>query len=82
MVTGTEGFDLRLRAGPGLDFVTLRIVKEGSRLTVLGGPEKADDLTWWRVRDEQDIVGWVAGDYLLPVSPPAPSSTPLPTTTP
>jgi SH3-like domain-containing protein len=82
MVTGTEGFDLRLRAGPGLSFVTLRIVKEGSRLVVLDGPETVDELTWWRVRDEDDVVGWVVEDYLIPLSSAPTQLTPGPQGTP
>lgn len=69
MISGTGGLDLRLHAGPGTDFVTLKIVKEGDRLLVLEGPQIADDHTWWRMRDQQDVVGWAVEDWLVPVSP-------------
>lgn len=84
VVTGTEGLDLRLRAGPGLDFVTFKIVHEGARLVVQDGPQEEDGFTWWRVRDEQDVAGWVVQDWLKPVSPgttqpaPSPGTTALP----
>jgi hypothetical protein len=31
---------------------------------ILDGPKEADDYTWWQVRDEAGITGWVAGEYL------------------
>ena len=48
-VGDTGGANLRLRAGPGTDFVTFKIVKEGVELEVTAGPEKADDFVWWRL---------------------------------
>jgi len=81
MISGTGGLDLRLRAGPGTDFVPLKIVKEGGRLLVLEGPQTADDHTWWRMRDQQDVVGWAVEDWLVPVSPESLELVPSPTAT-
>lgn len=66
-VTDTGGADLRLRAGPGLDFVTFKMVEEGEILEVLGGPEKGDNYIWWRLRDATGAIGWAAQDFLAPV---------------
>jgi len=63
--TGKAG--LRLRAGPGLDFITFKNVEEGSILEVLSGPEKADDRTWWRLKDDKGVIGWAAAEFLIPV---------------
>ncbi len=69
IVQGTEGQQLRLRAGPALDNVTLRILDEGTKLTVLEGPEASDGFQWWRVQTEDGLIGWVASDWLVPVVP-------------
>lgn len=69
-VAGTGGFGLRFRSGPGLDFVTWRIVPEGEILLVTGGPREADDFVWWRLVDQSGIVGWAVEQYLVPTQPP------------
>ncbi|MFQ5855860.1 MAG: SH3 domain-containing protein [Anaerolineae bacterium] len=67
--TGTGG--LRFRSGPGLDFITWRILPEGEILKVTGGPEEADGAIWWRALDKTGLIGWAAEQYLVPVEPPA-----------
>ncbi len=80
-VTGTGAYGLRMRFGPGLDFVTIRFADEGETLEVTGGPEQSDGLTWWRLRDDQGNIGWGAAEYLVPTitpgqwAPPAASPT-------
>jgi hypothetical protein len=69
VVKGTEGQQLRLRAGPALAQETLRIVEEGTVLKVLEGPEAADGYSWWKVQTDDGLVGWVAGNWLVPVAP-------------
>lgn len=69
VVQGTEGQQLRLRAGPALENVTLRILDEGTKLKVLEGPEASDGFQWWRVETEDGLIGWVAGNWLVPVAP-------------
>ena len=66
-VGDTSKVGLRLRAGPGLDFVTFKNVDEGSILEVLGGPEKGDNYTWWRLKDDKGVIGWAVADFLIPV---------------
>lgn len=56
----------RMRTSPGYrikdDSVdTICCVRLGRRLQVLGGPQMADGICWWRVRDEvSSNEGWVA----------------------
>lgn len=67
--TGIEG--IRYRYGPGLDYVTIRIVPEDEVLLVKGGPEKGDGLVWWRLQDQLGNIGWAAQDYLTLAPAPA-----------
>jgi len=69
VVKGTDGQQLRLRAGPALNQETLRIVEEGTILKVLEGPEAADGFQWWKVQTGDGVIGWVAGNWLVPVVP-------------
>lgn len=69
-VSGTGGFDLRLRSGPGTLYETLKLVAEGTQLAIVGEPRQADNYLWWPVRDPADgKQGWVVSDYLEPVAP-------------
>ena len=65
VVTGTGGAGLRLRAEAttGSDMVT--VVKEGTVLTVLDGPEEADNYQWWKVRTPEGEEGWGAANWLV-----------------
>jgi hypothetical protein len=76
-VTGTGSFGLRMRFGPGLDYLTIRFADESETLEVTGGPENGDSLQWWRVRDNLGNVGWVAAEYLVPVASPGSWSPPV-----
>lgn len=63
-VGDTGGAGMRLRTGPGLNYITAEILPDGVRLTVVGGPEEADGITWWRLETEEGNVGWGAQDVL------------------
>jgi len=69
VVQGTGAQQLRLRAGPGLDKEMLATLPDDTRLKVLDGPETADGYKWWKVQTEDGLVGWVAGDWLVPIAP-------------
>lgn len=69
-VYGTGELGLRLRSGPGLTFATSKIFDEGTRLRVAGGPERADEIDWWRLEASNGIIGWAAREFLRPVSDP------------
>jgi hypothetical protein len=68
-VSGTGSEELRVREGPGLEYETLGTLSDGTPLTVLDGPQTADGYQWWKVATDDGQEGWVAGDWLLPVSP-------------
>ncbi|HID87287.1 MAG TPA: hypothetical protein EYP55_07895 [Anaerolineae bacterium] len=76
----TAGLQLRFRSGPGLKYVTWRILPEGEILKVTGGPREADGFRWWLLVDKQGIIGWAVENWLAPTAPPA--WTPLPERTP
>ena len=37
-------------------------------LTALGQPQYAEDRAWYPVRDSDGDTGWVAAEYVLPIS--------------
>lgn len=63
-ISGTGPDGARYRYGPGLDYVTIRIVPEGEVMRVAGGPEEADGFTWWRLGDQLGNIGWAAEQFL------------------
>jgi hypothetical protein len=68
-VVGAEADALSYRSGPGLNYARLTIVKDGTILEVLEGPEEADGYVWWRLEDEDGFIGWAADDWLEPTLP-------------
>ncbi|HYO87097.1 MAG TPA: SH3 domain-containing protein [Candidatus Limnocylindrales bacterium] len=67
---------VRLRGSAGLDGELISYLALGTRFTIIGGPQQASGLTWWQVEDPtQPVVrGWVAGDYLDPVTETSPQT--------
>lgn len=63
-VTGTGASQLRVRQAAGTSAATLKVVPDGTRFVVVGGPEQANGYTWWKVDDQAGTVGWVAGQFL------------------
>jgi len=76
-VGNTDGFGLRLRFGPGLDFITIRIVPDGESLKVMGDTEEAEGYTWHRLQDGLGNVGWGAREFVSTTTNPAVWSPPL-----
>ncbi len=66
-VTGTGKNKLSFRAGPGTDYKIIRLIKDGTKLTIIGGPEEADNYTWWQMKTKDGQVGWAVEDFLEPV---------------
>lgn len=64
----TEGAPLMGRAAATTNAEIVARFDDGAILTVIGGPEEADGLTWWQVESEAG-AGWSAADYLEPVQP-------------
>lgn len=65
VVSDTAGRGLRMRSGPGLDSPTLRVMPEGTEVQILGGPSEMDGYQWYRILDDANTEGWVAGDWLV-----------------
>jgi len=66
VVTGTDKDELSFRWGPGKNYARRTIIKDGTKLTVIGGPEKADGHVWWRLKAQDGMIGWAVEDYLVP----------------
>lgn len=66
IVTGTDKDKLSFRWGPGQKYARRSLIKDGTKLTVIGGPEKADGHTWWRLQTSDGTIGWAVEDYLRP----------------
>ena len=74
-VSGTGADGLTIRGGPSTDNVRIQRAAEGSLMLVIGGPEEGGDYTWWQVRLLDGTEGWVAVDFLAPVSAPGADAT-------
>lgn len=70
---GTSG--LNVRNAPGINNAALFVAPTGNRFTIIAGPERADDLTWWQLQAADGRTGWAAENDnvqdLLAVVPPA-----------
>lgn len=75
-VTYTDGTPLRLRESP--TGAVIRNIAEGVAFDIIGGPTCASGYTWWQIRQDDGITGWVAeGDlenYYIEPMPTAPAT--------
>ncbi len=55
----SSGDVLNLRAEAGIKSPRLVQLKAGTVVTVIDGPQQADDLTWWKIRTANGAEGWV-----------------------
>ncbi len=55
----TDGDQLNVRSGSGTGYLIIAKLGEGARVTITDGPIAADGFTWWQIRTESGIVGWV-----------------------
>ncbi len=64
----TKSDHVVLREKPNRSADMLRYLAPGKTLTVIGGPSCANSWSWWNVRTEDDVVGWIAegGDRVDP----------------
>ncbi|MBN2007557.1 MAG: hypothetical protein JXA21_29700 [Anaerolineae bacterium] len=69
-VSGTGDIGLSIRAAAGTATERLDIAAEGETFLVVAGPQSADGLVWWFLRDEINPTreGWAATDYLAPAT--------------
>jgi uncharacterized protein YgiM (DUF1202 family) len=51
---------VNMRSAPGLNSDVIGQLADGITVTILEGPEEADNLRWWRVDDGEENVGWAA----------------------
>jgi uncharacterized protein YgiM (DUF1202 family) len=62
VVVATDG--LNLREDASLDADVIKVLPEGTWLTVQDGPVTADGYAWYEVETTGGTDGWVAGTYL------------------
>jgi hypothetical protein len=72
-VKGT-GSSLIVRAEPSRQAGRVGRLPDGSKVHIVGGPQEAGGIMWWRV-DQFDPAdpaksGWCSGDFLTPIPPP------------
>jgi hypothetical protein len=63
-VVGTGGSGLNVRSGAGMGNARVKTLPDGTAVEVIGGPKDADGFTWWQIRDQAGVTGWVASKYL------------------
>ena len=63
-VVNTGGAGLNMRAGAGTGHAKVKTLAEGASVEIIGGPEEANDYTWWQVRDSAGATGWVVQNFL------------------
>lgn len=65
-IVQTTEDNLRIRSDPNAGGDIIVAVPTGTGLEVIGGPEQADNFTWYEVQltDDEEVSGWVASDFL------------------
>ncbi len=58
-VAFTDGTNMRIRSQAGFSKSTLHSVPEGTLLTIISGPECLDNVTWWQIRTDGGLQGWM-----------------------
>ncbi|MBK9124721.1 MAG: SH3 domain-containing protein [Chloroflexi bacterium] len=87
IVRTTEGDALRVRSGPGTNFVVVRSIPPGSTVDLIGGPTSSGGFNWWNIRLDDGTTGW-AVDFadgeqtLVPIGAEEAPPTLAPTATP
>jgi hypothetical protein len=64
-VGGTGGQGVWMYRRPGLSGGKITAWRDGTMLTVSGGPVEADGYTWIEVIDPKGRLGWIPDRYLL-----------------
>lgn len=65
VVKGTGGRGLNLRAEPSAQSELVATLKEGTKVTVLDGPEEGNGFVWWQVQTKAGKTGWGAAQWLV-----------------
>lgn len=70
-VTYIDGTFTRLRVSPGGEIDTL--MEEGTSFDIVGGPSCTADYTWWQIKLDNGVIGWVAESdgsrYFIEIDP-------------
>jgi hypothetical protein len=71
-VTGTGGYGLSLREGPGENYARRDVAADGEVFIVVEGPQTAAGSPWWRIRDPENEARtwWAIANYLEPTEHP------------
>ncbi len=64
-VGGTGGMGVWMYQQPGLMGGKIGALRDGTVLTVIGGPVKANGYNWIQVIDPQSRLGWIPDRYLI-----------------
>ena len=59
IISTTEGDRLNMRNQPGLNTSIIARLDNGTRVVLLDGPIASDGFTWWEVRLNTGLTGWV-----------------------
>lgn len=70
-----------LRASPSTSTTAIACFADGTRVTILDGPQAGDGYLWWHVRTPKGD-GWMADQFLAPAPPATPTPTGTVTVTP
>lgn len=54
----TRGDTLNVRNGPGTNYQVLTELRNGSVVSIIGGPQQGGPYTWWKIRTASGIEGW------------------------
>lgn len=71
-VIGVDAQELNVRDNPGVrDTTVLFRAGEDDRFVIIDGPQQADGLIWWQIRDPQNAgrTGWATAQYLQVIPP-------------
>ncbi len=65
-IVATVDENLRIRSEASTSGDIIIAVATGTQLEVIGGPEEAEDFTWYQVQlvDDATVTGWVASNFL------------------
>lgn len=58
--------DGRVRKGPGLSAVPLKVLPRGAGVVIVDGPSVANGRDWWKIDDGEGTVGWSSSQVLSP----------------
>jgi len=64
-VGGTGGLGVWMYRGPGLASGKITAWRDGTVLTIIGGPAEADGYAWIEVIDPRGRLGWIPDRYLI-----------------